>query len=136
MGFTSFLKKVGLGIIKYLPMALGVGQIVASADPKIQTVVDKLDQVQALSLTLEKAFAAAGIASSGPQKLAALQAFTLDILKQSELVAAHGVADDALFAKGANEISQGVVDVLQSLKGKDGSVVVGTTTVAAKPAAA
>lgn len=136
MGFTSFLKKIGMGVIKYLPAALGITQIVAQGSPGVAPVVDKLSQIQGLAMTLERAFQAAGQQNAGPLKIAALQQFTLDILRQSELVVAHGIADDALFAKGANGIAQGVVDVLQSLKGADGTVVVGTTTVPSSAAIA
>lgn len=124
----NFLKKIGAGIIKYLPLALGIGQMVSTVKPEVAPAVDKLEQIQTLSMVLEKAFAASGQQQSGPQKLLALVSFTTDILKQSELVVQHGIGDEALFGKGANEIAQGVVDVLQSLKGKDGSTVVGTST--------
>lgn len=130
----NFLKKIGMGIIKYLPVALGVGQLVAASDPKAQPVIDKLGQIQSLAMTLEKAFESAGIAKGGAQKIAALQQFTLEILQQSELVISHGVADPTLLSKAANEIAQGVVDALQSLKGADGSLVAGTSTLPTKTA--
>lgn len=129
----SFLKKVETGLIKFLPQGdaiLNIAQMLVPDKEKavVSQVKDKFDQVATLAMTVGKAFDAAGLQGSGAQKLTALQAFTLDILKQSELVVAHGVADDTLFAKGANEISQGVVDILNSLKGQDGSTVAGTTT--------
>ena len=55
MGFTSFLKKVGLGIIRYLPMITGAGQAITEFIPAAAPAVDKLDQISVLVMTIERA---------------------------------------------------------------------------------
>lgn len=129
MGFVSFLKKIGLGIIKYAPPLLGIGQIVAETNPKAAPVVSELSAIFAAGQAIEQDFAVAFSGQqTGAQKLLALTLQTQNILQQLDLIKIHGIADEVMFAKGANEIAQGVVDVQQSLKGKDGSTVSGTAT--------
>lgn len=124
MGFMSFLKKVGLGIVKYAPPLLGIGSIIATSDPRAQPIVDRLGAIFAAGMQIEKDFAVALPGQqTGPQKILALSAQVEDIVRQSELASGQEIADEAMLGKGAREIAQGVVDVMQSLKGKDGSTV-------------
>ena len=127
----SFLKKIGLGILKWLPALISGVQIVQGAEPSskpIAQTVDKLDQIANMVMILEQAFASAYDPSvkTGQQKLDALKPFVQKILASSELVVGHGIANDALFAQSTTEIAQGVVDMLQSLKGAENTVTVGT----------
>lgn len=122
--FVTFLKKVGLGIVKYAPAVLGISQIVATTDPKAQPIVDRLGAIFAAGMQIEKDFAVALPGQqTGPQKILALSAQVEDILRQSELASGQEIGDEVLFGKGAQEIAQGVVDAMQALKGKDGSTV-------------
>lgn len=130
MGFVSFLKKVGLGIIKYAPAVLGIGQIVASNDPKAAPIVDRLGAIFSAGQQIEKDFATAFPGQqTGPQKILALSAQVGDILRETELATGMEIADEALLQKAATEIAQGVVDAMQSFKGKDGSTVTGLAVV-------
>lgn len=127
----NFLKKIGLGIIKYLPLVLGGVQMAGGFAPtSAQPFVDKLEAIlasgQSIELTFERAYSGQ---KTGPQKIVALAGSVGDILKQLPLVITHGIADQTVFSKGAQEIAQGVVDVMQSLKGKDGTTVSGGTTI-------
>lgn len=127
----NFLKKIGLGIIKYLPMALGIAQMTTGFAPtSAQPLIDKLEAIFGAGMGIEKDFTIAFSGQkTGPQKLLALTAQTQDILKQLSMVTTHGIADPTLFSKGSQEIAQGVVDCMQALKGKDGTTVVGAATI-------
>lgn len=130
----NLLKKIGFGIIKYLPIALGLMPMASGFAPaSAQPMMDKLESIFTAGMGIERDFSVAFSGQkTGPQKILALTAQTEDILRQMSLVTVHGVADPALFSKGSNEIAQGVVDCMQALKGKDGTVVVGAATIEGK----
>lgn len=127
MSFVSFLKKVGLGIIKYVPPLLTGAQLVSQVDPKIAPIVDRLSAIFSAGQQIEHDFANAFPGQqTGPQKLLALTSQVGDLLKQTELATGMEIADEALLQKAATEIAQGVVDAMNAFKGKDGSAVSGT----------
>lgn len=130
---VSFLEKLGLGIIKYLPVALGISQMVEASAPAGSPVVQQLDKLdsfivaaQNIEQDFQRAFAGQ---QTGSQKIVALTGQVSDILNQLQLVGIHTVADPAMLQKSAQGFAQATVDLLKALKGKDGSTVVGVTTV-------
>ena len=68
-----------------------VGQIVVTAEAVLQT-------------------------SGGAAKLAAAAPLVTNIVRTSELVSGHEIADEALFLQGCTNITSGVAQVLNSLK--------------------
>ena len=118
----SFLKKLGQILVSAAGVASGVGPIVlpllGSSKNKvatdISTGINDLTAIGQTTLQIETAFANIPN-STGEQKLQALMPLTANILKTSELIAGKKIANETLFTKAVQEISQGVVDMLNSV---------------------
>ncbi len=115
MSFLKTLGKIGVGIGKTLPIA---GPILAAIIPGekddaiITRTVGAIDPIVKIIADVEQMGAALSL--DGAQKLTAATALVTVAL--TPYASKLGIDDPVLFKKGAEEIAQGVVDVLNSLK--------------------
>lgn len=113
----SFLKKLGAFLAKAVMIASDVGPIIepflgsSKAATVATTAINDFTVLGQNVLTIETALQGA----TGPAKLAALIPLETNIIKSSELVAGKKIANEALFTQACQEISQGVVDLLNSI---------------------
>jgi hypothetical protein len=118
----SFLKKLGQILLEVVGIAVGVGPIISpflgsgQVAQVTRTVVNDLTSIGSLVVQIEAAFAAVP-GSTGAQKLQAAVPLVANIIKTSELMAGKKIANEALFMKGCTEITQGMVDTLNSIDG-------------------
>lgn len=121
----SWLKKYGLTILKDIGIVLGfVPQIATatntSSGGSVTKVVDTLTGIAGIVQTIEAAFAAAfgPTAQTGAAKLQAIQPEVSALIQQwlaADFPGTAKIGNQALFAQGVQEISQGVVDILNSI---------------------
>lgn len=116
----SFLKKLGLVLANVASTALGIGPIVTpllgggtKAAGVVSTVTNDLTLIGSVIAQVETIFA--GQDGTGPQKFKAAVALVGPIISTSQLVAGKKIADEAKFKDGINGVTQGIVDVLNSL---------------------
>ena len=116
----SFLKKLGLVLASVASTALGIGPIVAPllgggtrATGVVSTVTNDLTLIGSVIAQVETIFA--GEDGTGPQKFKAAVALVGPIIRTSQLVAGKKIADESKFKDGINGVTQGIVDVLNSL---------------------
>jgi len=113
----TFLKKLGQILATAGAVAFGVYPLIqpllGSGKAKDITgeAVNDLSAIGQLVVMIETALQG----KPGPEKLAALLPLVENIVKTSELVSGKKIANDALFTQGVKEVSQGVVDILNSL---------------------
>ncbi len=116
----SFLKKLGIVLAQVGATAVGLGPIVAplfgsnagKVAQGISSVVNNLTQVATIIAQIEVALSG----KEGVEKFRAAVALVGPIIRTSELVSGKKIADEVLFQKGVQGITQGVVDVLNALK--------------------
>ena len=116
----SFLKKLGMVLASVASTALGIGPIVApllgggtKAAGAVSTFTNDLTLIGSVIAQVETIFA--GQDGTGPQKFKAAVALVGPIIRTSQLVAGKKIADEAKFKDGINGVTQGIVDVLNSL---------------------
>ena len=118
----SFLKKLGLVLAQVGATAVGIGPIITpllgswgSAGGKINqgisVVVNDLTTIASLIVQVEVALQG----KTGPDKFQAALNLVGPVVRTSQLVSGKKIADEAMLQKGITEITQGVVDVLNSL---------------------
>ena len=115
----SFLKKLGLVLAQVGATAVGLGPIIAplfgsgagKANQVISTVTNDFTTIASLIVQVEVALQG----KSGPEKFQAALNLVGPIIRTSQLVSGKKIADEALLQKGITEVTQGVVDVLNSL---------------------
>ncbi len=113
----SFLAKAGIVAGDVAGILAGVGPIItpllgAKAGPIIGTIINDLTAVGKVVVMAEALLQTPG---SGAQKLAAATPLVANIIKTSELVSGHKIADEALFTAGCAKITSGTADILNSL---------------------
>ena len=115
----SFLKKLGQVLATVATTAIGIGPIVsplfgAKGDKvggEIQTVANDFTLIAQQVAVIEVALQG----KTGAEKFAALLPLVSGVIMTSQVVAGKKIADAALLQKGVNEVSQGMVDILNSL---------------------
>jgi hypothetical protein len=136
-GFVSFLKKIGqvlaaglelTGIISpiVLPM-LGSGKAAQTAT----TAINDFTSIGTTVVQVETALQG----KTGPEKLAAASSLVQPIVRTSELVSGHTIANEAEFIAGCTDLTNAVVRIMNAL-GSKGITVSGSsvTTAPAPPA--
>ena len=123
---VSWLKKYGLTILKDIGIVLGfVPQIVPQINPNsnqtVTTVSNTLTGIANIIQTVEAAFAAAfgGTAKTGAAKLQAVQPQVSALIQEwlaANFPGSAKIGNQTLFAQGVTEVSQGVVDILNSIE--------------------
>lgn len=117
----TFLAKLGGFLAKGIAILAGLGPLVApwlgsnaaKAANVENTVVNDLTSVGQVVVQVEALMQTPG---SGTAKLANATPLVAQILKTSELVSGHQIADEVLFTQGSAKIASGVADLLNSLK--------------------
>ena len=132
----SFLKKLGqilaaglqvVGVFfPVLKPFLGSGAVASTAT----TAVNDFTSIGTVIVQIETALQGA----SGPAKLAAVVPLVTQIVKTSELVAGHQIANEAEFIAGNTDLANAVVRILNSLKA-DAIKTTGQPNVPAAPPA-
>jgi len=115
----SFLKKLGQILLSVSTTALGVGPLVTplfgnkatQVTSGIATVTSDLTAIGTVIVQIETALQG----KSGPEKLAAATALVGPIIRTSQLVSGKKIANEAMLQKGISEVTQGIVDVLNSI---------------------
>src|SRR5690242_14864976 len=115
----SFLKKLGLILAQIGATAVGIGPIITplfgsgsgKVSQGITTVTNDLTTIASLIVQIEVALQG----KTGPEKFQAALNLVGPIIRTSQLVSGKKIADEALLQKGITEVTQGVVDVLNSL---------------------
>jgi len=113
----TFLAKLGTYLAKAIAVIAGVEPLVAplfgaKAQTTGATVVNDLTQIGQVVVTAEALIQSPG---SGAAKLQAAAPLVANIVKTSELVSGHKIANEALFIQGCTDITNAVAEVLNSL---------------------
>lgn len=115
----TFLSKLGSLLAKGLAVFTGIWPIVApyfGSSTKVQqgvtTVVNDLTAVAQVVVQAEAMIQTPG---SGAQKLAAAAPLVANIIKTSELVSGHQIANQKLFIQGCTDLTSAVAEILNSL---------------------
>ena len=115
----SFLKKLGQVLAAVSTTALGIGPIVSplfgskgdKIGGEIQTISNDFTLISQQVAIIETALQG----KSGAEKFAALLPLVSGVIMTSQVVSGKKIADAALLQKGVSEVSQGMVDILNSL---------------------
>lgn len=145
MSFISVLKKVGIIVADAMGIITGVGPLISNLIPQgsgtltnvTTTAVDKLTEIASIVSSVEATFAAISSASSGPLKLQAAAPQVSLIIQNSAILAGHKIADPTLFNKGVVDVTNGIVEILNSLDSANviaGSLVPSPASTGAVPA--
>ena len=117
----SFLKKLGMVLAGVASTALGIGPIVApllgggsgKATNVVSTFTNDLTLIGSVIAQVETIFA--GQDGTGPQKFKAAVALVGPIIRTSQIVSGKKVADEQKLKDGIAGVTQGMVDILNSL---------------------
>lgn len=127
--FKSILKTIGEVIVNAAGIVTGIGPILSGVIPAsskagqaIETGISDLGQIAGIVTTVETAFAAVSTAPSGTLKLQAAAPLVSQIIQQSAMLAGHKVSNPTLFNQGVIDITNGVVEVLNSVEAQNISV--------------
>lgn len=115
----SFLAKLGQVLATVGATALGIGPLVAplfgsragAVAQGITVGVNDLTAIGTVIVQIETALQG----KTGADKFAAAVALVGPIITTSQLVSGKKIADAAMFQKGVNEVTQGLVDCLNAL---------------------
>jgi hypothetical protein len=113
----TFLSKLGKAIATGLEIATGIGPIIspfigAKAAAVTSTVINDGTLISQVIAQVESIFQTPG---SGATKAAAALPFVESIVRSSEAISGHKIANEALFVQGCSKIVSGYADVLNSL---------------------
>ncbi|SRR6266852_3991759 len=115
----SFLKKLGEVLAIASSEIVGIGPLVIplfgnksnKVEQRILTTATDLTSIGSVVLSMEVALAG----KTGADKLAGATNLVGPIIRTSQLVAGKKIADEAMMQKGIAEVTQGMVDILNSL---------------------
>jgi hypothetical protein len=114
----TFLKKLGSALASVMSIALGVGPLVmpflgsGKAASVAGIVANDFTAIGQTVLTIEAAFQAPG---TGTQKLSAAVPLIAGIVKTSQMLDGKKIANETLFTQGCEQITNGMVDILNSI---------------------
>ena len=115
----SFLAKLGKVLLTEAASITGILPVIQpllgrnnKLEPVAAKITDTLTLIGTSVVTIEMALNG----KQGAEKFAALVNLVGPLIRTSELVAGKEIANEAMFQKGINEIAQGAVDILNSLK--------------------
>lgn len=115
----TFLKKLGTVLAEGIAVATGIWPLVSrffgsstAASQTASTVVNDLSAVGQIVVQAETMFQGAG---TGSQKLKAATPLVANVIKTSELVSGHKIANETAFTQACQEITSAVADLLNSL---------------------
>lgn len=117
----TFLARLGSFLARGIAVLTGLEPLIAplfgSKANQAAGVVTKIsNDLNAIAQVVVTAEAVIQTPGSGAQKLAAAAPLVTNIVRTSELVSGHEIANEALFIQGCTNITSGVAQVLNSLK--------------------
>ena len=117
----TFLKKLGLILGNVAGIVAGVGPIASALFPQQAPQINQSIGVfnQILAIVQQVEVIGNTLQLSGTQKLQAAIVQVGAVIRMTDLVTTHKIADQALFEKGIAGLSQASVDILNSLSSKD-----------------
>jgi hypothetical protein len=118
----TFLSRLGSFLARGIAILTGLEPLIAplfgshaqQAANVTTSVVNDLTSVGQVVVSAEAVFQTPG---SGAQKLAAAAPLVTNIVRTSQLVSGHKIANESLFIQGCTNITNGVAQVLNSLSG-------------------
>ena len=112
----TFLSKLGKFLAEGIAVLAGLGPLVSQFfGAKGQAIATTTtNDLTAIGQVVIQAEALLG-AGTGPQKLAAAAPLIASIIKTSELVSGHQIANETLFIQGCTDITNAVAEILNSL---------------------
>lgn len=116
----TFLKKLGSILAQGIAIAAGFGPLIAPylGTKAKQTLDIAINDLTSIGQVVVQAEALLQGPSRGAEKLKAAAPLIASIVRTSELVSGHKIADEALFLKGCTELTSAVADILNSLAPK------------------
>jgi hypothetical protein len=118
-GFVTFLSKLGKALAEGVAIATGIWPLVSpffgSASKVASTVPIVLNDLTSIGQIVVQAEALIQSPGSGAQKLAAATPLVVNIVKTSELVSGHKIANETLFIQGCADLTSAVAKILNSL---------------------
>jgi hypothetical protein len=115
----TFLAKLGSFLARGIALLTGLTPLISplfgsrgqAAAGVATTVVNDLTAVGQVVVSAEALLGA----GTGPAKLAAAAPLIANIVKTSELVSGHQIANEALFIQGCTDLTHAVAEILNSL---------------------
>jgi len=113
----TFLSKLGKYLAEGIALLAGLGPLIspylgAKASSTVGTVTNDLTQIGTVVVQAEALIQTTG---SGATKLAAAAPLVANIVKTSELVSGHKIANEPLFIQGCTDLTSAVAEILNSL---------------------
>ena len=114
--FKTILRDIGIGV----QIFMGIEPIVyntlpAGAQGKLSQVTDDLTQIAVAVQTTQAVVAIVASGGTPEQVKAAAAPLVNTVIQKSELLLGKKVHDTVLYAKALDEITQGMVDLLESV---------------------
>lgn len=112
----TFLSKLGKFLAEGVAVLTGLGPLItpylgAKASAVVTTTTNDLTAVGSVVVQAEALLGA----GTGPAKLAAAAPLVANIVKTSELVSGHSIANETLFIQGCTDLTNAVAEILNSL---------------------
>ena len=115
----TFLAKLGLYLAKGIAVLSGLTPLISplfgskaqQASNVASTIVNDLTAVGQVVVSAEALLGA----GTGPAKLAAAAPLVANVVKTSELVSGHKIANEMLFIQGCTDLTNAVAEILNSL---------------------
>lgn len=116
----TFLAKLGKYLAEGIALLSGLGPLISpllgSSASKTQNVITTAtNDLTAVGQVVVQAEALIQTPGSGATKLAAAAPLVATIVKGSELVSGHKIANETLFIQGATDLTSAVAEILNSL---------------------
>ncbi len=114
----TFLKKLGMVLLKVVNIATGMGPLVTpflgggAAAKEVGVAINDLTQISQIVVMTEAVLQQPG---SGAAKLASSTPLVLNILRTSQAFAGKKIANEALAEQGAAKIVSGVADFMNAI---------------------
>ena len=139
----TFLKKLGQYLAEGVALATGlwplVSQFFGSSTKAQQTATTVINDLTAIAQVVVQTEAVIQTPGSGAAKLQAAAPLVANIVKTSELVSGHKIANETLFIQGCTDLTNAVAEILNSLDSgnvqKSGQVVSSIPTPTSVPSA-
>jgi hypothetical protein len=116
----TFLKRLGSILAQGIAIATGFGPLIApflgaKASAVVTTATNDLTAIGQVVVQVEAILQGPG---RGAEKLAAATPLIASVVRTSELVSGHKIADENLFIKGCSDLASAVAEILNSLAPK------------------
>lgn len=112
----TFLKKLGSYLAQGIALATGIWPLVSGLfGSKAQAGITVINDLTAVGQVVVQTEAILQTPGSGAAKLAAAAPLVANIVKTSELVSGHQIANETLFIQGCTDLTNAVAEILNAL---------------------